>query len=538
MNANALLITGPPGVGKTLFAEYLAELLQQQTPPFAVTHERDSISNIRNILSESGPALFVISDPWGTTVHETPTSLSHELVNLLIHASADKKFIITTRSDLYERALEATKLFLSEYVVEIVPESYSEHSRWSIATQGLADIVGGIEVAERNRLEISRDLTTPYELSAFNLILKKEIQKYDICVNNEFAWLDHYEAKWLLDGEELDERVKIETIIAKAASKTTIYMTLLMLKGWSLHGIEHTAICWTLLSALGTVKKSVFIEEFLRVSEESSSDLTPKDFVEFLCNSHIVSSENDFIYVHSYQSEGMAKLIQENSKAAMQGLKIASDYLLGAIRDRGFSSVAGNYIRVISTWLGFFRTVAPFKGIVTSVDRLLESQCRLSRDQGFYEAATLSMWWGYGQSNFIKILSFFNISWPEHGSKARLNYSEDDLKLVLMDRNTVHYLIPRIIKEYLPFTNTSYQHHTQEFVDLVFRFDINLGDECRAALDIIYDRMYVDYGDGVCDEPDLDVNIKPLKSLLALYSSDPYIDKFTSQDTDLYNPYK
>lgn len=538
MNDNVILIIGPPGVGKTLFAEYMAELLQQYNPPFSVFHERDSIGSIKNILSVPGPVLFIISDPWGTTPHERPTSLSHELINLLGCATPDKKFIITTRSDIYGQAPKATRSFFSEYITKLTSESYSEQSRWCIATQGLAEISGGAEIAERNKLEISRDLTTPYELSAFNLILKKEMQKYTIIVDDECSWLDHYVVKWVLDGVEVGERDKVETIIARAASETTVESTALILQGWRSYCVEHTAMCWFLLVALETTEKRRFVQSFLGAAEGSSNDLLPEEFVDFLCDAYVVGSENGLIYAHSYQLEGMTNLIRKNLKAAKSGLILATEYLLSVIDGKNFLSVSGRYINAIATWLDFYSGLTPFKNVIATIDGLFERECRRSNGLEFYEIAGLAMWWGYGQTSFMKILNIFGSSRLEPSLKWTPDFSSDDLNLVIEKKDITQYLIPKLITEYLPFTTISYCHHIDEFVEMVFQFGINLESECRLALDKIYDRLYVDYGDGVCDEPDLDLNIKPLQSLLARYSEGPYYNKFVSENTDPYNPYK
>ncbi|WP_125926475.1 ATP-binding protein [Pseudomonas moraviensis] len=538
MSRNVLLITGPPGVGKTLFAEYLTHLLEQHSYPFSIIHERDSVSNIRNRMAEHGPALFVISDPWGTTINDSPTSLSHELVNLVGHASSDKKIIITTRSDLFGRAQNSNKLFLTDYIVEITSESYSEETLWNIATEGLGKIEGGLQVAERNKLEISRELTTPYELSAFNLLLKNEIKKHSISIDEEWAWLGKFNAKWMIDGKELDEREKIDTIIERAASETTVESTTLVLQGWGSHSVEHTAICWLLLVAQGTVERTHLIEDLLQVAEDSPNDLSPERFIEFLCDSHIVRENDGYIYAHSHQREGMAKFVHQNQKAAILGLTLASEYLLSTMDKRGFSSVGSSYIGAITTCLSFYRSITPFKKLILAVDSALERQCKLSRGIDFYETAELAMWWGYGQTNFMKVLNCFGVSRLERNLNWFPNYSEDDLAAVLMDRSLVQYLIPRIITEYLPYTNVSYKSYVKEFVELVASFGVDLESKCRSALDEIYDRMHVDYGDGLWQDQDIDVNVAPLISLLAHYSTVPYANKYTSPNTDLYNHYR
>ncbi|TPG84796.1 hypothetical protein [Pseudomonas mandelii] len=342
----------------------------------------------------------------------------------------------------------------------------------------------------------------------------------------------------MFDGQGIEEWVKVAEIIARAGSETTGESTRLMLQGWGSHSVEHSAICWVLLSVLGVVDKSVFVEQFLRVSAQSSSNLSPREFIDFLCDAHIVGSENDLIYAHSYQMEGMVKFICGNLESATQGLSAASNFLLGSIEAKGFSSVASTYIGVIVTWLGFFKSTALFKGIITAVDDLLEHQCRCSNDFDFYVFASVSMGWEYGQSNFIRLLRVFNLCQMEQSSMAVFHCSEEYLNSVIADRVLVEYLIPRVIMEHLPFTSISYAYNARSFADLVFKFGVNLEGECRRALDIIYERMYVDCGDGVCDDPDLDINILPLRLLLRKYSSVPYVDKYTSRNTDSYNPYR
>lgn len=120
-----------------------------------------------------------------------------------------------------------------------------------------------------------------------------------------------------------------------------------------------------------------------------------------------------------------------------------------------------------------------------AVDSALERQCRLSTGISFCEASRV----GYGGGMDKPILWRFWIVSRTRNLNWFPNYSEDDLAAVLMDRNVVQYLIPRIVTEHLPYTNVSYKSYVKEFAELVASFGVDLESECRSALDEIYDRM-------------------------------------------------
>ena len=102
---NAVVITGPSGTGKTLTALALVNQAQQRPSPpdIIVVNVNDGPSRMR--LSDTGPKLFYVEDPWGqNSLRGGTDSWTEQLPGLLREAHAEHQYVITSRKDILTQA--------------------------------------------------------------------------------------------------------------------------------------------------------------------------------------------------------------------------------------------------------------------------------------------------------------------------------------------------------------------------------------------------------------------------------------------------
>ena len=104
----ALLIIGPPGIGKSFAAEKLIEAHRRMKRPFKI--EKDLTPyEIRSALATPGRTLFYLEDPWGRyKLEQDAQKWIDELPRLIRDArlNPDKRFLITSRTGLLAESID------------------------------------------------------------------------------------------------------------------------------------------------------------------------------------------------------------------------------------------------------------------------------------------------------------------------------------------------------------------------------------------------------------------------------------------------
>jgi DNA polymerase III delta prime subunit len=245
---NVVLLAGPPGFGKSLTAKQLVMELRFENPPFDVIRQTAGLEEIDESLRTPGRHVFYLDDPWGQSKLEFDANRwSIELPNLLRRASPDKKFVITSRTDILRLAFVKTdESPWKSITCTISKGSYDSSSRWDILTRKLKD--GGHwrnDFVCQYRSKLLRELENPLALDRFAKALLAVPSADKAGVN------------------ELVEQAQIESITRIVAEQV---------KGWPCHGVACGTILWVLLR-LGGKASPARLKSLRRALEKISPPL-------------------------------------------------------------------------------------------------------------------------------------------------------------------------------------------------------------------------------------------------------------------------
>lgn len=172
---HALVITGPSGTGKTRTAKAL------------VAHLRDQIPGIKHVVVQGGPekiaddpnarpVVYEIEDPWGRFRLE-PTSMpwNGAIAEILQSAAPDRKFVITSRSDV----LHESRLRLKDkWVVTLEDENYGPAERAKLFENRLPSLPPCLQpIVLNSRNDAIERLVTPLEMHRYFAVLADGLEK-------------------------------------------------------------------------------------------------------------------------------------------------------------------------------------------------------------------------------------------------------------------------------------------------------------------------------------------------------------------------
>ena len=173
---HAVVISGPSGTGKTLTAEILENELQSLDFPFSVVTEEGGPGSVRDAMKSQDPLLFHLRDPWGSNrVEPGADPWVNELPKLLASAGPNRKFLVTSRSDILQSAGIRLAKQLERYTVAIEIEDYGASRLAQIYDRRCIGLAGHPwDLAQAYREDALRALKRPYELDRFIYALMSE----------------------------------------------------------------------------------------------------------------------------------------------------------------------------------------------------------------------------------------------------------------------------------------------------------------------------------------------------------------------------
>lgn len=284
---NVVLLVGPPGYGKSLTAKQLVMEHRLENPPFEVIRQTAGLEGIDESLRAPGRHVFYLDDPWGQSKLQFDANRWNiELPNLLRRASPDKKFVITSRTDILRLAFVKTdESPWKSITCTISKESYDNSSRWDILTRKLEN--GGQwrnDFVCQYRSKLLRDLASPLALDRFAKALLA-------VASTDKA-----------DANELVKQAQIESITRIVAEQV---------KGWPCHGVACGTILWVLLR-LGGKASPERLKALRRALEKISPplELDLEGFVNHLKPVSINENDDRTLSAHGKVIEALEQLVK------------------------------------------------------------------------------------------------------------------------------------------------------------------------------------------------------------------------------------
>ena len=508
---NVLFLVGPPGVGKTTLARHLAELHRREHLPFQIHFERESAGSIINLVHQPGPALFVVSDPWGVSDNKAPSPLTHELAHILESASADKRFVITSRNDVYAGVNEATKLAREPFVFSLSTDSYHEDALWGITTSRFSDVPGALAVATRFRSEILSELKTPFELHMFGSLFRREFSGHQ---EKWQAALVGPKQPMLFTPAGLD----VLNLIRRTGSAGTGEFARQVLAGWKINPVEHVAVCWLLVETFESVVEEELLTVMSAVGELPDVEMAPKEFLGFLVDYDLAELRAGVFSIHSFVLKGMRGVVGNALRPASAAIKRTVDHYLSQASAGDLDSSVGRAIRAIHVWEGLVgQNDRYLSQAIAAIDQFLEIRCLLATGKEFIDAVFMAMSWNGSNNPFVRFVGSWRPGETDSTPPWFPPKLDDSVTEHVIATGQAARFLPRFVAEVIPNTSIWYGYEDQDFVDFIKKFNVDLGQAAREALRAIHDRMSVQRGDETFDSRDIDINVKPLKALLAAF---------------------
>lgn len=449
-SGHVALITGPSGTGKTLTADILEERMRRSDPPYLIVGEAQGPTAVREFISREGPVLFHLRDPWGSNrLAPGADCWSNELPKLLPLASADKKFLITSRSDILHSAGYELNKQLARYMVPIEIEHYDAQARTKIYDNLNQDLAGPVrETAQACRDRVINTLKRPYEIDRFLVALSGTEGK--------------------VSGRKIDSLIadsQIEAISTVVAQQVSVNQDTL----------DSAAVIWGLLSARSAVAQTV-VPRIRRQLARVDSGFRPgiEALVDFLVAGTNLRLDNGVLsFYHPKVEDGL--------RLAIISRPADAEHALGLLCDALVALDAGDDDWGVETAIGVKKAVAKLDQIAPSLapnteaalDGYLLVKAMDSSSRAFESSLKDLAQYGSRGSSPSELARILIDGAPQ----SRLGFSmhswtSPDLSPEVITRLRTHpstsLLIKRFICDVLPSSHTFYD---SEVVDLLRRLD-------------------------------------------------------------------
>jgi HEAT repeat protein len=462
---HAVVIAGPSGTGKTLTADILEVQLRQAVQPFDVVGEELGPGHVRQWLTQPGATLFHLRDPWGGN-RLTPGAerWSGELPKLLRNAGPEKKFVITSRSDVIQSAgTELTKA-LELYTVSIEIEDYGRNRIEEIYDGIASDLIGHSRSLARDYRETAlKSLQRPYEIDRFLVALSREDAKMPR---------------------------KVEDIVSDSQIDAISGVIAMQIEPLGDDGVASAAVIWALLAARGAVLRDVFAKLLRRMRHIDGSVRPDVDgLIDFLVAGR--NLRQDVTSLSLYHPK-----VEEGLRMAFMRRRIEAEHALSLVIDGLAALDSEQNDWGIETGLAVCKAAAKLDGIQLSLrpathaklDDYIESNV-LGADQRFDFDRALGDLARFGSSDHLpgRLARALIDGGPETEEITFLErwrppvLSQTEIAELREDARTA-LLVERFVREVLPFTRTNYDPAVAQ---LLLQLAPSIGSSFWNALDMV-----------------------------------------------------
>lgn len=317
---NAVVIRGPSGTGKTQAALKLCDIARRSDGALdVVTIGADDVpTSVRKVVN-SGPTLFYVDDPWGQfSLRGGSEAWTEQLPRLLVKATPDHRFVITSRSDMMQSASVGESLNM--WSVELDAGQYRDGQLREIHDNRMDQLPAVLQTkAYSFRNEVLDKLGTPLEIELYFAHLQ----------SGPDAGEDDYDFfRRLL---ELAQRDAVEGVVVRALS--------------SIDTCGTAAIVWALLAARGQFDRSRLhpLQRTLRGLDRALGDHLDRLVDRMVAARHLRQPARTIAFAHPSVRQGFEAFTRNNwgrSEVAIETLISALVQLPSSYRSWGMETAA------------------------------------------------------------------------------------------------------------------------------------------------------------------------------------------------------
>ena len=479
---HAVLLVGPPGTGKTITSEIIAARFSADG--VNIIREK-SPEKIRELVSQSGRFLFVLSDPWGATRvdEKAPVNWTDELPKLLEFANPDKRFVITSRSDVLRTAVGDAlivedqqpnrKYALSAIAVKIFPEDYNSDLRRKILRNKSARLSAWQQdFVSRNERAIIRKLRLPFSIERFVSYLSQVTTPANAILEG------------LLNNADLD------TIVNTVRQQV---------EAWGDDQVECATVAWALLNTWNPL--DLELSDLVAATLANGGlILELQSFFKHLVACGNIERDGSAIEVHPKVLQALEQVFGGKPSAAANTIQKLMTAIAGPAQSKA----------KMATLL--FETARAVKGgtfpaerdilthVETSIFQIIEK--RLASEErsvfleGLREAFEFNLTSQSGR--LVRQLvgeSKGNDRWLRHWSRPPVLELTEEFTTGVAASSTALNVLKRFVEFSLPTTEVTYPD--QDFLGYLRTFPVDLSSSFMCAFDAVVDREQVCFNDGV-----------------------------------------
>ena len=317
---NAVVLTGPSGTGKTLTALALVDQARQR--PSAPEIFQVNVNNgpsITRALSDTGPRLFYVEDPWGQySLRGGADIWTEQLPRLLREAHAGHQYVVTSRTDMLSQS--GADEGLKRWTVVLDADQYRDGELAAIYDKRLDLLATDLQAKALDfRTDALEALKTPLEVDLF--------------------------FTYMADGPQPDEVDPgfFRRILALAHRDAVEGVVVSYLRASDQTGAS--AIVWALLAARSQFDRNqlVSLNRQLRTVDPTFIDGLEKLVNRLVATRHLRQPGQTVSFSHPSVRAGFETFVKENwgrSEAALMSLISALTQLGGSQREWALETAA------------------------------------------------------------------------------------------------------------------------------------------------------------------------------------------------------